>query len=299
MKIVKFKSNEKMISNNKIPLLVEKTFLEAIERTNLPRDKVILVDICDGLPDVLGGPASPIRIDLQQHWKTRAPKMQYVSLVLAKMCKYLANLFVVGFRSHFVETTFCKLVRSSIQGNTCSNFGPRLVVPQVELFTMHMEPYKQIHGKCTLFTHFWVLVAHGLGLENIPFVAVCICGAIFGNCDVSEQNFVGVGFVGWFVFLQGEVRQLTPQHGFMPDEGLQGGQEIVTVPQASTNVDQGGMMSVLVPKRVFDFLGHLEILELFHLWIELLLVGFRVGGFLSGCAVAPQGLDSLVVGHFC
>ena len=54
--------------NSKLDFIVEKSFLEAVEATNLPRDQVVCLDICDTHPAVLGAPGSTTRRDVQEHW---------------------------------------------------------------------------------------------------------------------------------------------------------------------------------------------------------------------------------------
>ena len=56
-------------NSKKIDFVVEKSFLEAVEKQNKPREEVVCVDICDSLKEVFGEPASQQRRDLQEHWK--------------------------------------------------------------------------------------------------------------------------------------------------------------------------------------------------------------------------------------
>ena len=55
-------------SNSKLDFIVEKSLLEAVEKQNLAREDVKLVDICDTHPSLFGPPASELRRDMQEHW---------------------------------------------------------------------------------------------------------------------------------------------------------------------------------------------------------------------------------------
>ena len=52
----------------KIDYLVEKSFLEAVEKKGKPRSEITPVEICDTLPEVFGEPGSLKRRDIQEHW---------------------------------------------------------------------------------------------------------------------------------------------------------------------------------------------------------------------------------------
>ena len=56
-------------NSKKIPFVVEKALLEAVEKTHKSRDDIVLVDICDTIPDIFGAAGSTLRRDLQEHWK--------------------------------------------------------------------------------------------------------------------------------------------------------------------------------------------------------------------------------------
>ena len=56
-------------NNKTIEFVVEKAFLEAVEKQNKSRNDIVCVDVCDTLPDLFGTPGSTVRRALQQHWK--------------------------------------------------------------------------------------------------------------------------------------------------------------------------------------------------------------------------------------
>ena len=49
--------------------IVEKCFLEAVEKTNLPREDTVCVDLCNEHKSTLGEPGTKVRRDIQEHWK--------------------------------------------------------------------------------------------------------------------------------------------------------------------------------------------------------------------------------------
>ena len=55
--------------NSKLDPVVEKCFLEAVEKTNLPREDTVCVEICDKCKSMLGGPGSGVRRDMQECWE--------------------------------------------------------------------------------------------------------------------------------------------------------------------------------------------------------------------------------------
>ena len=55
-------------NNSKLDFIVEKSFLEAVEAANVPREEIVCVDICDTHPSVFGAPGSNLRRDIQEHW---------------------------------------------------------------------------------------------------------------------------------------------------------------------------------------------------------------------------------------
>ena len=54
--------------NSKLEFIVEKSLLELIEKQGLPREQIVLVDICDSSKDIFGEPGSAVRRDIQEHW---------------------------------------------------------------------------------------------------------------------------------------------------------------------------------------------------------------------------------------
>ena len=56
-------------NNKTIEFVVEKAFLEAVEKQNKSRNDIVCVDVCDTLPDLFGTPGPTVRRALQQHWK--------------------------------------------------------------------------------------------------------------------------------------------------------------------------------------------------------------------------------------
>ena len=69
--------------NTKIPQLVEKAFLQIIEKRNKDRDDILLKDICDCNTELFGERGSETRRDLQQYWKNckRRNTYSYIALL--------------------------------------------------------------------------------------------------------------------------------------------------------------------------------------------------------------------------
>ena len=44
--------------NKKVDILVEKSFLQAVEKSGKVREEVVVKDICDALQDIFGEPGS-------------------------------------------------------------------------------------------------------------------------------------------------------------------------------------------------------------------------------------------------
>ena len=67
----------------KIDPLVERSFLAAIERRNLPLEEIVCVHVCDTNVELFGGPGSDIRRELQYYFKNlkRRSIRSYVQLL--------------------------------------------------------------------------------------------------------------------------------------------------------------------------------------------------------------------------
>ena len=72
---------------HKLDFVVEKTLLSSIEKQGLRRDAVVLVKICDKLPDIFGESGSLARREVQEHWN---------NLRRRSIRSYVAHLEVFG-----------------------------------------------------------------------------------------------------------------------------------------------------------------------------------------------------------
>ena len=61
-------------SNAKIEFPVEKSLLHEVEKQDVPRDQIVLKDLCDSNIAAFGEPGSDLRRDIQEHWNNARRK---------------------------------------------------------------------------------------------------------------------------------------------------------------------------------------------------------------------------------
>jgi hypothetical protein len=69
--------------DTKIPLLVEKAFLQIVEKRGQDRKGIVLKEVCDSNSELFGNRGSKIRRDLQHYWRNckRRSIRNYVALL--------------------------------------------------------------------------------------------------------------------------------------------------------------------------------------------------------------------------